>query len=149
MMRTRAVRVIVLSALVLATMSSASPALADNAERFVVPLSGEAVVPGPGDPDGTGGVFVFVDSKKGRFCFFADTGNISVPLTGVHLHLAPAGSNGPVVLDLHGPSEDPDVSGCFDIARDFARDILKHKDSYYIDIHNQEFPDGAVRGQLG
>jgi hypothetical protein len=52
-------------------------------------------------------------------------------------------------VDLHPPSNDPDVSGCFNLGRDLVRDISKDRNNFYIDIHDQELPDGALRGQLG
>jgi hypothetical protein len=143
-------RIITLLALVFAMVVSLAPAsFAGTADQFTVPLSGDQVVPGPGDPDGGGGVFVTLGSKTGTVCFFADTANISTPLTGVHLHRGLRGAAGQVIVDLHGPSNDPDVSGCLNLDRDLVRDISRHRDNYYIDMHNEELPDGALRGQLG
>jgi hypothetical protein len=143
-------RITTLLGLVSAIVVSLAPAsLADTVDQFTVPFSGDEVVPGPGDPDGGGGVFVTLGRNSGTFCFFADTANISTPLTVVHLHRGLRGAAGQVIRDLHGPSTDPDVSGCFNVGRDLIRDIGKNRNNYYIDIHNQEFPDGALRAQLG
>jgi hypothetical protein len=143
-------RIITLLALVFAMVVSLAPAsFAGTVDQFTVPLSGDQVVPGPGDPDGGGGVFVTLGQRTGTFCFFSDTANISTPLTAVHLHRGLRGEAGQVIVDLHGPSDDPDVSGCFNLDRDLVRDISKHRDNFYIDIHNEELPDGALRGQLG
>ncbi|WP_345483293.1 CHRD domain-containing protein, partial [Actinopolymorpha pittospori] len=134
---------------VAATVLSAPSSLAGTAEQFTVPFSGDQVVPGPGDPDGAGGVFVALGTKTGTFCFFIDTANISTPLTAVHLHRGVRGQVGEVVVDLYGPSTDPDVSGCLDLGREQARDIRQDRGNYYIDMHSEEFPDGALRAQLG
>lgn len=146
-------RLTALLGLALAMVVSLAPAgVAGTGEQFTVSLSGDQVVPGPGDPDGGGGVLVTVgktSGKEGTFCFFADTSNVSTPLTAVHLHRGPRGEEGELVLVLHGRSEtDPDVSNCLTIDRDLEKDIRKNKENYYIDIHNEEFPDGAVRGQF-
>jgi hypothetical protein len=123
---------------------------AGTAAQFTVPFSGDQVVSGPGDPDGAGGVFVTLGRKTGTLCFFADTTNISTPLTVVHLHRGFAGQAGQVIADLHGPSAtDPDVSGCLNLGSALIRDIMKDPGNYYIDIHNQEFPEGALRAQFG
>jgi CHRD domain-containing protein len=143
-------RIITILGLASATVVSLAPAgLADTAEQFTVPLSGDQVVPGPGDPDGGGGVFVAMGRQTGSFCFFADTANISTPLTAVHLHRGVGGGVGEVVTVLHGRSDDPDTSGCFNLSRDRIRDISKNRKDYYIDIHTETEPDGALRGQLG
>jgi hypothetical protein len=131
-------------------LTGAPEARAGTQERFTIPVDGAQVAPGPGDPDGGGGIFIFLDRQTGRFCFFADTANISTPLTSVDLHRAPAGSEGPIVTPLHGPSTtDPDGSACLDLDPDLVKEISKHKADFYIDIHNEEFPGGALRGQLG
>jgi hypothetical protein len=143
-------RVTTLLVLASATVVSFAPTgFADTAEQFTVPFSGGQVVPGTGDPDGTGGVLVALGRKSGSFCFFADTANISTPLTGVHLHRGASGQVGEVVVELHGSTNDPDSSGCFTIDREQVRDISRFRHNYYIDIHNEEFPGGALRAQLG
>jgi hypothetical protein len=138
--------VVLASAMVVAFAPAGS---AETAEQFTVPFSGDQVVPGPGDPDGQGGVFVALGRKSGSFCFFADTANVSTPLTAVHLHRGQRGQTGQMVLELHGSTGDPDSSGCFDLSRDQIRDISRFRGGYYIDIHNEEFPGGAIRAQLG
>jgi hypothetical protein len=143
-------RIATLLGLVSAMVVSLAPvSLADTVDQFTVPFSGEQVIPGPGDPDGEGGVFVTLGRNSGTFCFFANAANISPPLTAVQLHRGLRGQAGQVIQDLHGPSTDPHVSGCFNLGRDLIRDMSKNRNNYYIDIHNQEFPDGALRGQLG
>jgi hypothetical protein len=62
-----------------------------------------------------------------------------------HIHHAPAGQTGPIVstieFGLFG-------SSCGDIEKRVLQDITRNFDQYYIDIHTDEFPDGALRGQL-
>ena len=143
-------RATTISVLTLAMVAAFSPAaLAGTGEQFTAPFSGDQVVPGPGDPDGAGGVHVSVGTKTGTLCFFSDTANISTPITSMDLHQGARGEVGRVVAVLHGFSNDPDTSGCLNVGRDQARDISKNRAGYYIDIHNQEFPEGAVRAQLG
>lgn len=104
--------------------------LAGTADQYTVELSGDQVVPEAGDPDGGGGVFVAQGRKTGTFCFFADTANISPSLTAVELHRGPAGDVGPMVAQLHGQADDPDVSGCVELPRDVVKDIRKHRENY-------------------
>ena len=39
-------------------------------------------------------------------------------------------------------------SGCVDVGRALAKEILKNPADYYVNVHNAEFPGGALRGQL-
>lgn len=39
--------------------------------------------------------------------------------------------------------------GCVDgIDADLIEDIRQNPESYYIDVHDEEYPGGAIRGQL-
>lgn len=144
------IRLLVVAALAVALVASTSAtASAKTQERFTRPLDSAQVVPGPGDPDGSGGVFIFLDRQDGRFCVFVNTTNVSTPFISVDLHRAPEGEVGSVVVEVFGPTTDPDPSRCMDLDRKLVKDISKHKEDYYIDIHNDEFPGGAIRGQLG
>jgi len=40
-------------------------------------------------------------------------------------------------------------SGCADVDRALALDILRNPDASFVNVHNAEFSAGAVRGQLG
>jgi hypothetical protein len=146
----RAVLVLTVAvAAIAATVLAAPSSFAGTVHQLTVSFSGEQVVPGPGDSDGAGGVFVSLGTKTGTLCFFADTANISTPLTGVHLHRGLRGQQGEAVVELHGPSTDPDVSGCLTLDREQVKDISRNSGNYYIDLHNEEFPNGALRAQLG
>jgi hypothetical protein len=63
----------------------------------------------------------------------------------VHIHHAPAGQTGPIVSTIEfGPFG----SSCGDIDKRVLQDITTNFDQYDLDIHTDEFPDGAMRGQL-
>jgi len=138
---------VVLVGLLWAPAGHAEP---NKAERYIVPLSGDQVVPGPGDPDATGGISYTLQRHSGIMCFFADTSGVSVPLTGVDLHRGVRGENGDLIAVLYGTSPtDPDPSRCVNLDAEVMRDIFKDRSDFYFDIHNEEFPAGAVRAQLG
>jgi hypothetical protein len=41
------------------------------------------------------------------------------------------------------------VAGCKgDVAASLTSDIRRHPADYYVNVHNAEFPGGAIRGQL-
>ena len=130
--------------------SVASPAAAAG-DRTGRPLStgltGAEEVPGPGDPDGSGTASLRVNPGRGTLCYDLSVRDIA-PATGAHVHEAPAGEAGPIVVVLEAPS-DGTSSGCVRIGRALARDIVQDPSDYYVNVHNAEFPKGAVRGQLG
>ncbi len=109
-------------------------------------LTGANEVPGPGDPDGTGTAVVSVKPSSQRLCFELSVDNIA-PATAAHVHDGPAGVAGPVVVTLTPPS-DGSSEGCVTADKTLLKDIKKNPTEYYVNVHNTEFPAGAVRGQL-
>jgi hypothetical protein len=141
------------------------PAVADHRHhghgtkrvRFVeltTQLRGSNEVPGPGDTDGTGVVDVNVASRSGAVCFAIAVEGITLPATAAHIHHAAAGVAGDVVVTLDPPtgfgSGATGVSaGCLTkLSTSLLRDIEEHPDQYYVNVHNADFPNGAIRGQL-
>jgi hypothetical protein len=149
-------RAVVLLALLLAlglTVLAAPAATATTASSTVLSarLTGEAEVPGPGDPNGVGSARIRLGER--RVCFTLRWSRIAPP-TAAHIHVGPPGVAGPVVVPLFAapgglPPELSGVSGCV-IGVDSAliRAIRRHPRQYYVNIHNAPFPDGAIRGQL-
>jgi len=109
-------------------------------------LTGANEVPGPGDSDGTGTALVSVKPSAERLCFELSVDNIA-PATAAHVHDGPAGVAGPVVVTLTPPS-DGSSEGCVAADKTLLKDIKKNPTEYYVNVHNAEFPAGAVRGQL-
>ena len=60
-------------------------------------LSGANEVPGPGDPEGSGTAEITVNLGRNEICYELAVANIA-PATMAHIHFAPAGSPGPVVV---------------------------------------------------
>ena len=70
------------------------------------------------------------------------------PATKAHIHEGTAEEAGPTVVKLDPPPEDRSSSGCTDVNGALLRDLLQKPQNYYVDVHNEEFPRGAIRGQL-
>ena len=119
---------------------------ADGGRKLQTRLTGAAEAPNSGDSDGSGTASVIVNPGQKRICYDLRVANIDAA-TAAHIHEAPVGVAGPVKVTLDPPS-DGDSSGCVDVSRALALEILKRPADYYVNIHNAAFPSGAIRGQL-
>jgi hypothetical protein len=143
---------LLLAALVaLALVGPASAAKLGGAEQggrqLATTLTGGEEVPGPGDPDGSGFATVTVNPGQGVLCYELSVSGIA-PATAAHIHEAPPGDAGPAVVPLQPPTSGFS-SGCVEVGRALAKDILKNPSDYYVNVHNADYPAGALRGQLG
>jgi len=99
---------------------------------------------GKGDSDGTGSFSAKLDPKERKLCYTLTSTGIDDP-TMAHIHAGAAGVNGPVTVGL------PDLDAgehCQDIDKERADQITAKPGDFYVNIHNGDFPGGAVRGQL-
>ena len=99
-----------------------------------------------GDPDGTGVARITLNAGQASVCWELTVANIE-PATAAHIHLAPAGSPGPVVVPLSPPTSGSS-SGCTTADPALIEAIIENPAAYYVNVHNAPFPGGAVRGQL-
>jgi len=109
-------------------------------------LTGAAEVPVTGDPDGSGSASITLNHGQGEVCFELTVSDIA-PATAAHIHVAPVGVPGPVVVPLTAPT-DGSSSGCTSADRELIMAIIQAPEEYYVNVHNAEFPGGAARGQL-
>jgi hypothetical protein len=73
---------------------------------------------------------------------------LSGPIQMAHLHNAPMGSNGPVVVNLTDGINGNRISGSFN-PLDFDNLLTEMMaGNIYINVHTADFPAGEVRGQL-
>jgi len=110
-------------------------------------LSGPVEVP-PGDADGTGLATFIIGPARGQLCFAIVVNDI-LPAIATHIHVAPAGVAGPIVVPLTAPDANGVSAGCVGgIDQQLLRAIKSHPRQYYVNVHTTDFPAGAVRGQL-
>jgi hypothetical protein len=127
-----------------AAVVAAALALPANAAASI-PLNG-GQEPAGGEAGGHGFFSYTIDGTK--FCWTLSWRGIATPLAG-HVHLAPRGEAGPIVIDLDANEEvGPDTSGCSEISAELAADITSDPGAYYVNLHNAGFQAGAIRGQL-
>ena len=136
----------------------------EGQEHFQAQLSGANEVP----PRSTGatGTCAFVVSGD-RVDFVLETHGLSAPVVGAHIHIGPAGANGPVRVGFISPNlagtntvtpfnapdgilmenrfSNSDVSGGLSL-----NDIVSAMRSggAYCNIHTTNFPGGEIRGQI-
>lgn len=117
--------------------------------KFTVELLGENEVnSGGGDPDGYGTAKLTLRQKQGTIEYEITVTDIATA-TAAHIHNAPAGNNGTVVVNF----TPPDVNGVSvgtvtGVDPLLIKEIRANPSNYYVNVHNSEYPAGAVRGQL-
>jgi CHRD domain len=122
---------------------------------LVALLNGENEVdntgtPNQGDLDAAGYAVVEVDRAGRQVCVRElQTGGIDGQIHLFHIHSAPGGQNGPVVVDFV-PLLATGGVGCVPVAdKTLLSDISLFPAEYYVNVHSTpDFPAGAVRGQL-
>jgi hypothetical protein len=131
-------------------LAVASIAAADaSGRKFTTELTGAAEVPGPGDPDGSGSATLRLNPGLEQVCWQIAVSDVE-PITAAHIHVGASDVAGPVVVPLFPPLPDAEgsSSGCISADRELILDILRNPENYYVNVHNAEFPAGALRGQL-
>lgn len=112
---------------------------------FSVDVTGDAEVPGPG-ANGSGSAFLVVHPNARRVCYALDLAGIKPP-TAAHIHEGAAGSAGGPVVDFDLANRG--LGACVtDVDADLVRRIAANPSGFYVNVHNEDFPGGALRGQL-
>jgi hypothetical protein len=125
---------------------------ADGGRPFTTTLTGAAEVP-PADLDASGSAAILLNQGVGTVCFDLSWENVDGTVFAAHIHVAPAGTNGDIVVPLFAGSfgGTDSVSGCVEgVDRDLIKAIRQDPSAYYVNVHSMpNFPGGAIRGQLG
>ena len=122
----------------------ASESGADARATLEASLTGEKEVPGPGDPNGRGEAEVKVYKEK--VCYELEVKRIK-PANAAHIHEGGPNVAGDVVVELKPPA-DGSSEGCKAISEQLSKKLREHPSRYYVNVHNDPCPDGAIRGQL-
>ena len=139
-----------------------APASAQTVD-LVATLSGASETPAPGVNTGASGTaMVQVDLEAEELSVSLRVFNLASPSTAGHIHVAPPGSAGPVVIDFPVPAgRTGDISLDFRLRGSQLRPrpeigILTMTDliqailtgNAYVNIHTQANGAGEIRGQL-
>lgn len=149
-----------------AMMAAASLATAAQAQivTLTAVLNGAQEVPAVSTP-ATGTATLAIDLATNNWTLNIQFGTLTAPLSIAHIHRAPAGTNGPVIVGLDGlplsggrpvwnllaPGITSFNSGGA-VAAPFAFPAAELSNllagNTYINVHSQAFPGGEIRGQL-
>lgn len=125
----------------------AEPAARAVGTTYTASLTGAAETPRSGDPDGSGVAEIsIVDQTVDQVCYDISVSGIATA-TAAHIHRGMAGEAGPPVVTLEAPSAGK-VSGCASASDEQIDAIMANPAGYYVNVHNAEYPSGALRGQL-
>ncbi len=118
----------------------------DFGTRLAADLDGANEVPKLGDPDGSGD-FVAALNAEGRMCYEMEARGTDL-ITAAHMHEGAAGVAGGVAAPLITPQLGQRANACTEIDAGLAQRILDNPGGFYVNLHNAEYPAGAIRGQL-
>ena len=113
---------------------------------FIAQLNGANETPVAGDTDGTGAAAVTIDPVTGEICVDLAVANIATA-TLAHIHRGATGIAGLPVVTLTAPI--PTSAACTIADPVLATEIATTPANFYVNVHNADFPGGAIRGQLG
>jgi len=113
-------------------------------------LTGSQEVPSRAVP-GFGNATVTFDASRQNAAITITVTNLGSPINNFHIHEAPAGTNGPVVVDIIGMGGqfvNGTMTGTFAVSPAVAQRMVQNPAGFYVNVHTTQFSGGAVRGQL-
>jgi hypothetical protein len=120
-------------------------ASAAAAQTFVGAMNGANEAPTAGDTDGFGLAGFRFEGTSVRFAMMVK--NIAAP-TASHIHRGAVGVAGPVVITLASAFPDNIATGTASASPALIDEIRRNPAGFYVNVHNANFPDGAIRAQL-
>jgi hypothetical protein len=123
-------------AALLATAAGAS------AQTFTISLNGSNEDP-PNASPATGTGTATLNAATNEITLHVEFSGLLAPQTGAHIHQAPPGVNGPVIIPL--PLGSP-IDGVFVLSDAQEAECLAG--NLYVNVHTTMFPGGEIRGQL-
>lgn len=110
-------------------------------------LNGGRIVPGPGDADGTGTFHATLSPVRNELCYELAVQNLSATVSA-QIREGARLRTGETVAALAPPS-DGVSKGCVTLPYATVLDIVRRPWGYYVDVATVDYPQGAIRGQIG
>lgn len=135
-------------------VATAVPTRASRVTELSAQLSAEAEVPTPGPAGATGTARLLIDlygETVAPLCFDLTIEGLAEgdAVTAAHIHAGEAGVAGDVVVPLFTEAPFGELVGCLaDADLDLLAQVAANPSAFYVNIHTEAYPDGAVRGQL-
>jgi hypothetical protein len=129
-----------------------------SSQLFTATLNAAQQVP-PTNSPATGAASLFLNAAQNSITVFVSSSGLVPPgvILAQHLHVAPAGANGPVAQDASGANIElgtaNPATGTFAIDNNPSRNgggLLSQllRGNVYVNIHTLAFPGGEIRGQF-
>ena len=155
--RRLALRRAVLVGALLALVSIATASANAATFSWSVPLSGQDVIASglPATASASGSASLTGDDVANRVCGTFSWSGVANPVVAGQIHLGERGQkpNPAVTINLFGPdfpsgASNP-VTGCATVPGTLIDEMDRYSGEFNVVVNNQQFPAGAIRGQLG
>jgi hypothetical protein len=102
-----------------------------------------------GAEGGAHGFFTYT-IEGDQFCFTLKVKGLTVNASDAHIHRAPQGVAGPVVIPFGAPAATSfEVDRCVTVSNAaLLAEITANPRAFYVNVHTATYPGGEVRGQL-
>jgi hypothetical protein len=109
------------------------------------------------DTDGRGTAIVRLDPRARTVCFNLGWRNLDEQPFAAHIHIGGPGVDGDILVHFFDaasveaaiPAQIAGVRGCAEnVPRADIRAVRDNPGDYYVNVHTESFPGGAIRGQL-
>jgi CHRD domain len=132
-------------AIMLAGAGAGGAALAAT-PHFRAVLNGDNVPGGAADSDGWGRARIGIHHATHELCTDLEVRSIG-SVTSAQIYRGGPGAAGEPVARIERP-DDNDSWDCKAVGEALAQEIESNPSAFYVEIRTEEFPNGAIRGQL-
>lgn len=87
-----------------------------------------------------------LDLANGRMCYMLEIQGLE-GFTAAHIHEGVKGKDGPPVVTLELLGDDGEDI-CVEVDKDLLKKMSRRQANFYVNVHTEDFPAGAIRGQL-